>query len=154
MTRGAQNYLLDTNLVIEGLRNRDAQAKLVQFHNLFAPFEYLSAVVVQELKAGARSKKDLQTIDKHIFEPFVRRGRLVTPSFAAWERSGEVLRALATEEGLLLPSVSKSFGNDLLLALSCQEAGITLVTQNIRDFTRIRRFVAFRFTAPWPAPMG
>jgi predicted nucleic acid-binding protein len=153
MSRGAQNYVLDTNLIIEGLRNREAQAKLVQFHNLFAPFEYLSAIVVQELKAGARSKKDLQTIEKHILEPFVRRGRLIAPSFGAWERSGEALCALALEEGLELPSVSKSFGNDLLLALSCREAGITLVTQNVRDFTRIRRIVPFRFVAPWPAPM-
>ena len=32
--------------------------------------------------------------------------------------------------------MSKSFGNDVLLALSCREAGLALVTDNRRDFER------------------
>jgi predicted nucleic acid-binding protein len=42
----------------------------------------------------------------------------------------------------------KAFGNDVLLALSCREAGDTLVTDNLRDFERIGRFVSFEF-AVW-----
>lgn len=54
------------------------------------------------------------------------------------------------DEGLDLAHVSKAFPNDLLLALSCREAGCVLVTENERDFARIRRFVPFDFVAPWP----
>ena len=54
------------------------------------------------------------------------------------------------DEGLELARLSKAFANDLLLALSCREAGCVLVTENGRDFARIRRFVTFEFVAPWP----
>jgi predicted nucleic acid-binding protein len=47
--------------------------------------------------------------------------------------------------------VSKAFANDILLALSCREAGCVLVTENDRDFSRIRRFIAFEYIQPWPA---
>src|SRR5688572_10610919 len=105
MSPARQKYVLDTNVVIAGLRDRDAQAKLIQFHTLFAPFEYLSAIVVQEMRAGTRSKRDADALERHIIAPFVRRGRLVTPSYSAWDASGEVLRVLAREEGLDLGAV-------------------------------------------------
>ena len=38
-----------------------------------------------------------------------------------------------------------------LLAVSCREAGCVLVTDNDRDFLRIRRFLAFEFVKPWPS---
>ena len=46
--------------------------------------------------------------------------------------------------------VSKAFANDVLLALSCREAGCVLVTDNERDFQRIRRFLQFDYIKPWP----
>jgi hypothetical protein len=45
---------------------------------------------------------------------------------------------------------TKAFADDILLALSCREAGCVLVTDNQRDFQRIRRFVSFEFMKPWP----
>jgi hypothetical protein len=69
-----------------------------------------------------------------------------------WDLSGDVLAALVKSEGLDLGRVSKSFGNDVLLALSCREAGVVLVTDNGRDFERIARVARFDFTDPWPTP--
>lgn len=43
-----------------------------------------------------------------------------------------------------------AFANDVLLALSCRESGCILMTENERDFSRIRRFVPFTFVGPWP----
>jgi predicted nucleic acid-binding protein len=57
---------------------------------------------------------------------------------------------MARKEGLEVARVSKSLANDILLALSCREAGCVLVTDNDRDFSRIRRFTPFEFTKPWP----
>ena len=65
----------------------------------------------------------------------------MTPSFRAWQTSGDLLARLAQSEGLNLGGVTKAFGNDILLALSCREAGLTLVTRNTHDFTRIQRVV-------------
>ena len=152
MSNAERKYVLDTNLFIDGLRYEQAQQELVRFHTLFAPFEFLSAIVVQELVAGTRSATDQRALQRHIVEPFARRGRLVTPSFHAWQLSGELLAQLNRKQGLRPAETSKSFGNDVLLALSCREAGLTLVTANTKDFERINRLVPFRFCAPWPEP--
>jgi predicted nucleic acid-binding protein len=57
---------------------------------------------------------------------------------------------MAEDEGLQIAGLSKAFGNDVLLALSCRESGCVLVTDNRRDFQRIRRFAQFEFIGPWP----
>jgi predicted nucleic acid-binding protein len=147
-----RKFLLDTNLFIQGFRDPRANTSLQRFHQVFAPFEYLSAIVAQELRAGAQSHNDRRLLDRHILDLFRRRGRLVTPSAHAWEDSGDVLAELGRREGLDLRRLSKAFGNDVLLALSCREAGIVLVTDNERDFARIARVVPFDFVKPWPAP--
>lgn len=72
----------------------------------------------------------------------------------AWQQLGDVLAEMAREDGLKIARVSKSFANDILLAISCRDAGCVLVTGNTRDFRRIRRFVSFEFAAPWPWTTG
>jgi predicted nucleic acid-binding protein len=153
MSRAAERkYVLDTNLFIRAFRDPGANATLQQFHQLFAPFEYLSAVVAQELRAGARSPADRRKLERHVLDLYIRRGRMITPSARAWEESGDLLATLARDDGLELARVSKAFGNDVLLALSCREAGLVLVTENERDFTRIARLAPFTFVKPWPVP--
>ena len=149
--RGERKYALDTNLFIGGLRFPESKTQLQAFHSAFAPFEYLSAVVSQELRAGTKRSSDLRILERNVLEPFERRGRVVTPSYDAWSQAGDVLRELSRAEGQPLAS-AKPLLNDILLALSCRESGVTLVTANLRDFRRIRRFVVFDFLPPWPAP--
>jgi predicted nucleic acid-binding protein len=60
----------------------------------------------------------------------------------------------ARKEGPEIARISKAFANDVLLALSCREAGCVLVTDNERDFRRIRRFLQFDFTKPWPGGLA
>ena len=153
MTRADERkYVLDTNLFIRGFGDSAANVELQRFHYLFAPFEYLSAVVAQELRAGMRSAADGRALERHVLDLFTRRGRVVTPSARAWHESGDVFAELVRREGLELPRVSKAFGNDVLLALSCREAGLVLVTDNRRDFQRIARVAPFDFVDPWPTP--
>ena len=147
-----RKYVLDTQLFIHGFRNRAANEALQQFHRLFAPFEYLSAVVAQELRSGIRSVRDRRALEQHVLQVFERANRTIAPSVEAWHRSGDVLAEMARKEGLEIARISKSFANDVLLALSCRETGCVLVTDNNRDFQRIRRFVQFEFTKPWPGP--
>lgn len=150
MKEPVKKYALDTNLFVKALREPATNDRLIQFHAAFAPFEYLHSIVVQELRAGVMPGRHLRALERHILEPFVRRGRLITPSFAAWKQSGDVLRDLARRDGLELHAVRKSFGNDILLAVSCRESGVTLVTDNLRDFRRIRTVLPFEFVEPWP----
>ncbi|MBI4516140.1 MAG: hypothetical protein HY699_10045 [Deltaproteobacteria bacterium] len=83
---------------------------------------------------------------------YARRGRVITPSRRAWEKSGAMLADLVRRDGLELQRVGKAFGNDILIAVSCREAGCILVTDNTRDFERIAGVSSFRFVAPFPDP--
>lgn len=66
------------------------------------------------------------------------------------ERSAEVI-ALLTERRVISPGgTTRYFLNDVLLAVSCREAGVTLVTANLDDFERIRQVERFHFVPPWP----
>lgn len=153
-SRSERRYVLDTNLFIRAFRDPAANEEFQRFHQLFAPFEFLSAVVAQELRAGARSTPARRLLERQVLEPFVRRDRVVTPSARAWHESGDLLADMAVDEGLDVSRVSKAFGNDVLVALSCREAGVVVVTDNERDFERIRRRVRFAFVGPWPSPRG
>ena len=150
MTPVSRKYVLDTQLFIHGFRDREANQALQQFHRLYAPFEYLSVIVAQELRAGVRRPQDRKALEKHVLDVFERADRTIAPSPTAWHRSGDILAEMARKDGLEIARISKSFANDVLLALSCREAGCVLVTDNQRDFLRIRRFVQFEFTQPWP----
>lgn len=150
MNRKPRKYVLDTNLFVDGFRDPAANAQLQRFHELFGPFEYMSAVVAAELRAGTRSTTDLHRLERWIILPFERRARLVTPSYRAWSTAGDALSALARHEGLVLATVSKAFFNDLLIATSCREAGIVVVTRNVRDFERIARVAPCEYVKAWP----
>lgn len=141
-------FALDTNLIIDGLRDSEANLVLEDFHREFAPFLYLSAVVAHELRAGARPL-DRKRLEKALLAPYERRGRLFTPTSTAWSRAGDVLWELGDRDNIR--RTSRSFENHVLIALSCREAGITLITSNTRDFARIAEVSPVDFMEPWPS---
>lgn len=154
MIKATRKYVLDTQLFIDAFRDPAANDVLQRFHRAFAPFEHLSVVVAQELRAGVKRNQDRRVLERHVLNVFERVGRTFSPSADAWHRSGDLLSEMARAEGLEVGRLSKSFANDVLLALSCREAGCVLVTDNERDFARIRRYVPFDFVKPWPGGLA
>ena len=150
MTRASRKYVLDTQLFINAFRDRVVNEELQRFHRSFSPFEHFSVIVAQELRAGVQRPQDRKALERNVLKVFQRANRTITPSADAWHRSGDLLAEMAKQEGLEIARVSKAFANDVLLALSCREAGCVLVTDNERDFQRIRRLVQFDFMQPWP----
>lgn len=150
----ARKYALDTQLFIDAFRDPVANERLQRFHRAFAPFEYLSVVVAQELRSGVKRDEDRKTLERHVLDVFERSGRTFAPSARAWHRSGDLLAEMARTEGVAIGRLSKSFANDVLLAISCRETGYVLVTRNERDFQRIRRYVSFHFVKPWPGELA
>jgi predicted nucleic acid-binding protein len=148
--RAPRKYALDTQLFIDAFRDPAANEALQRFHRACAPFEYLSAVVAQELRAGVKRARDRKALERNVLSVFEQSARLFAPSLNAWYRSGDLLSDMARKEGLEIGRVSKSFANDVLLALSCREAGCVLVTDNERDFQRIHRYTRFDYVKPWP----
>jgi predicted nucleic acid-binding protein len=144
-----RKYALDTNVFIQAFRNDARKTELQSLRSAYAPFEHLSAVVVQELRTGARSAQAATLLQRHVFDALERRGRLFAPTFAGWKRAGEALARLCTLEGSSVRAFGRTFLNDVLLAASCREAGVVLVTDNGRDFERIQRVLPFDFVPVW-----
>lgn len=144
-------YALDTNIFIDSFRNEDAEAELLAFFERALPFTFLSAVVMQELAAGARTPRAARELQRSVFEPFERRGRVFAPSSAAFVKSGRMLAAVAAREGWQLVDENPSLLNDALIAASCRERGIVLVTKDgdSERFDPLMR--GWRHVAPWPA---
>ena len=143
-------YAFDTNIFIDGFRKEEAQADVFAFLNRALPFTYLSAVVMQELAAGARTAEASRDLQRGVFDPFERRQRVFAPSSVAFAESGRVFGAIAAREGWHQLDEKPSLLNDALIATSCRERGITLITKD-GDFKRLASLVrGFRYVVPWP----
>jgi predicted nucleic acid-binding protein len=152
MGKRDRRYTLDTNVFIRSFRDKSENEAIQRFHRVFGPFEYLSSVVVQELRAGIVNAKARRSLERHVLDPFRRRGRVFTPSAGAWEQAGDVLAAMRSVDGVDLKRMRRSFAMDILLAVSCREAGVMLVTENTGDFESIQKHIRFDFVEPWPDP--
>ena len=145
-----RRYVLDTNIFIAAARDRRKAEELSAFSSAFLPRLHLHAVVVQELLAGATSPASRREIERGLIVPYQRRGRILAPSFKAWMRSGEIVAELI-EGGRISPTgIRRSFLNDVLLAASCREEGVVVVTGNTKDFELISELEPAQFVAPWP----
>jgi predicted nucleic acid-binding protein len=147
-----RKILLDTNCFIGAGASDTAAAAFDAFTARAAPRLYLSAVVAAELRAGSTRPAERRRLEGDVFQPYERRGRIVTPSEAAWRGLGETLATLVRTEGLELRTVKRSFIFDILIAWSCREVGALLVSANLRDLERIARVCRFDFAAPYPDP--
>jgi predicted nucleic acid-binding protein len=151
---GPRKFVLDTNCFVDASRSGAQAAAFAEFCAGAAPGLYLSTVVAAELRAGAGSADDRRTLERYVLSPYVRRGRLLNPSPAAWEQLGATLATLVEQEGLVLRDVRRSFVFDILIARSCREIGATLVSRNTTDLSRIATVFSFDFVPPYPALSG
>jgi predicted nucleic acid-binding protein len=137
-------YTLDTNVLIDALRQPPELDRLKAFLTWALPSTVLSSVVVAELSAGARTEKTRRVLDDQFLEAFERRGRILAPSAQAWRRTGALI-------GKIGPAgLSASRQNDTLLAVQAREGGWTLVTRD-RDFDGLRPLLAgLKVAAPFP----
>jgi len=142
-------YTLDTNLFIDGMRDKAQCEALTEFHLRHGPKEYLCSVVALELRMGCRTPEALNTVLEKTINRFAKPGRMITPSWSAWNSAGDTLAQLAKRDGMLVGEMPRSFVNDVLIAHCCREEGVTLVTRNAKDFERIGKVVKFGWVAGW-----
>ena len=105
------------------------------------PVIYMSAVVMEELYAGAYDAESLKLLDK-MQAIFRKVGRLTVPDAADWVQAGKTIAKLGKKygfDGIYLHKLT----HDVLIALSARRIGALVVTQNSKDFQRIREFVVF-----------
>lgn len=142
-------FTCDANVLVDVLRSPAAEEAFGVFLSRFSHVTYLSAIVMLELRAGARSAAQARLLDKEIFQRFDRAKRVITLSAAAFTTAGALLASLATREGWTA-AAHPSLVHDALLAASCRESGVVLITRD-RDFARLKTVLrGWRFVAPWP----
>ena len=137
-------YTLDTNVLVDALRQPTELENLKEFLTWALPATVLSSVVAAELAAGARTEAARRSLDDAFLDAFDRRGRIVAPSAAAWRRAGAVLGKLGSSP------ITASRQNDALLAAQARENGWTIVTRD-RDFHRLRALISgLTIATPYP----
>ena len=107
----------------------------------------LSAVVVQEMTAGAADASYLKSWSA-VWRKFEKEGRLLVPTGEDWYEAGKILNSLlrglkSKSKGLtpkLHPDDKQRMIRDVLIARTAMRAGVTVVTENRKDFERIKRF--------------
>jgi predicted nucleic acid-binding protein len=117
-------FTLDTNVIIDAVRQPAELARLKEFLEWALPASTLSSVVALELLAGARSPEAAELIETELLALFERRQRIVAPSAASWRRAGHSLGRRAGRP------TTPADQNDLLLTHSAREAGWTLITRD------------------------
>lgn len=107
----------------------------------------MSAVVIQELAAGAADKSDLQRLNAARLA-YEKAGKLLVPNSEDWWLAGKVLnsllRGLKSKSGGKIPRIPKAeqqrIIRDVLIARTARRAEAVVVTDNIGDFKKINRF--------------
>lgn len=138
-------YVLDTNVLIDALNQAAAREELLGFLRWALPQVWLSAVVVHGLEAGSSGPRQQALLEQHLVGPFERRRRMLAPSVAVWRRAGQVIR-----RGFQVGSPAAL--NDLLLALSCREAGAILVTRDAGLAGLGKHVAGLQVVPPYPTP--
>ncbi|MBI4224501.1 MAG: PIN domain-containing protein [Deltaproteobacteria bacterium] len=132
--------VLDTSVYIPLLRQGRQPGSIIQTRGSTL---YLSVVVAQELYAGAGDMRTQKALDR-LFHVFKKNARLIVPREEEWIECGVVLAKIGKKYGF--ESVKKGrLVNDVLIALSCRQAGAVLLTANHKDFQIIHSFLKFQF---------
>jgi predicted nucleic acid-binding protein len=125
--------LLDTNVFVDYLR--------AGLHTewVLGPtsgrIRFLSSIVLLELRLGADTPRRRRAVDRiRAAFPVTRQ---ISPSPVSFDRAGRLFTLLHGKgAGDRLAAM-----NDLLIALTAREIGATVVTRNVREFSRIAKAV-------------
>jgi predicted nucleic acid-binding protein len=140
-----KRFVLDAQMMIRAFREERETERYDAF--LSASVVYLCSVVAQELLAGARDN-ELRRLRRQFLTPYEDLKRVAAPTHRGWSDAGLILRQLRRGGFAITPA----FTNDVLIAVSAAEIGATLVHDNSRDFTAIKRyFPRLKDNVGWPA---
>ncbi|HEX7332349.1 MAG TPA: PIN domain-containing protein [Pyrinomonadaceae bacterium] len=108
---------------------------------------YLSAVVLQELVAGASDSSAIKEFGR-LRQEYRKADKLLVPNEEDWWHAGLVINALQrgrrSKKTGRIPKISVAeryrIINDVLIARTAKRAGVIVVTDNVSDFEKIRNF--------------
>jgi predicted nucleic acid-binding protein len=112
---------------------------------------YMSAVVIEELAAGATDGSVLKGL-RAVLKRYEEADHLLVPTGEDWYESGKVIYALQQgnkskktgDKPKMSPEVRCRMINDVLIARTAKREGVEVVTYNMRHFEQIKRYCAVK----------
>lgn len=112
---------------------------------------YMSIVVLQELVSAAEDESAIRLLDK-ARRDYEKAGRLLVPTAEDWFQVGKVInslqRGLKSKKRGLTPKMAADekfrITHDILIARTAKREGVTVVTDNTKDFEKIQTFCNVR----------
>ncbi len=112
---------------------------------------YLSVVVLQELVVGAQDEAELKKLNS-ARRAYENDGRLLVPDADDWWEVGRIIHRLQrqrkSQSGGATPKLAADekyrITNDVLIARTAKRAGVTIVTDNAKDFALIKSYCNVR----------
>jgi predicted nucleic acid-binding protein len=138
-----QSVLFDSSVYISALR-RGRDSTLPIQHLTSQTILWLSSVVLAELYAGVYDE-DLELLERWE-DDFEKAERILVPSLQDWTQSGRALSRVARRYGYKQIRQSQLI-NDTLIATSAGRMGVLVVTENVKDFSRLSEFIDFDWQA-------
>lgn len=135
--------ILDTSMYIPFIN--DGVIPPILEIDIGKPVIYLSTVVIAELYAGSFDNKSVKLLDK-LYKAFCDTQRIIAPSANDWQTMGKVVAKLGRKYGFENIFLSR-IQNDVLIALSAKQIGSSVITNNVKDFLRVKEFVNFNLIA-------
>ena len=123
--------LFDTNVYISYIRDRTHITELQRRGTI----KYLSAIVLMELWAGAKTKKAERLIDQ-LQKPYMKAGRIVTLTASKYIAMGQFFADLPSRYDTLAKNAG--FVNDVHLAFTTISIGALLYTEDKTHFQIIK----------------
>jgi predicted nucleic acid-binding protein len=133
--------LFDSSIYITALRMRDDAILSLRRITGNGPI-WLSSVVLEELYAGVTARN--RPVVERLERDFDRAGRILVPNLGDWTQTGKVLARLAAKYDFEQIGRGR-LTNDALVAMSASRMGITVVTANPRDFSKLAEFRPFQW---------
>lgn len=135
------SVLYDSSIYIAALRIGDEANVLLERWAGDTPL-WLSAVVLEELYVGARNES-LRLVTG-LERDFEGSKRILTPNTSDWIQAGKILARLARKYGY--EEIGRArMTNDALIAASAARTGVTIITTNGSDFSRLAEFCALEW---------
>ncbi|HEX6041257.1 type II toxin-antitoxin system VapC family toxin [Longimicrobium sp.] len=115
----------------------------------------MSSVVIQEMTAGANDAARIRHLAL-LSQQLERSGRLLVPTGEDWFYAGKVLNSLyrgqrsdRSRQPVAIPKEEQQrLLRDVLIARSAKRVNAGLLTYNMRDYRKIRRFCDVRLISP------
>jgi predicted nucleic acid-binding protein len=129
--------ILDTGIYIDHWERSRHSEVLAAVRRRFVVRQ--SAVVLSELRRGARTKSAVRLVEA------LRKVSTVIwePSVEDWWRAGQLIRAIGDAQDWETTK-RREFQNDALIALTAVRHGATVVTTNAQDFELLAKAIKLR----------